>query len=207
TTMIGRIGGDEYALFIPYRLEEGVIARKMEQLCREMKLEEIAVQISYSAGICFSPDFGQCYETLYNNADIALLTSKRRGKNQYQIYKEGMDLPSGSLVETKETKLLDGASEAVFVSDAFTGEIIYINAPASEILCRSKEQCLGRKCHNLFWDREVSCDRCSCIEQHRQDYYEEDTLFGEEELPIHIKAKTGEWENREVRIHYIRVGK
>ncbi|MGL4547727.1 EAL domain-containing protein [Eubacterium aggregans] len=127
TNMISRMGGDEFAVFIPYKFEMDDLCSRMEKLCHALSFEIAEFPIFCSAGVCTSPENGLDFEQLYYNADMALLTAKKDGKHQYRIFVEGMNAPNKEQIEVKAALLLDDVSDAMFVCDAVTSEIIFIN--------------------------------------------------------------------------------
>lgn len=90
--MAGRIGGDEYLLFLPQVSGRDEIKFYASKICSifqsfpENVLENLPV--SCSVGISSYPQDGTDYETLVQKADQALYSSKRYGKNQYYFYSE-----------------------------------------------------------------------------------------------------------------------
>lgn len=88
--ILGRIGGDEFVIFIKDIAEVTSIERKAEQVCSifrslSMKAEE---KVSVSIGISFYDGNGTSYETLFSQADRALYEAKKAGKDRYQIFRE-----------------------------------------------------------------------------------------------------------------------
>lgn len=93
---LGRIGGDEFAVYMPLsnmpdeneRYE--VIKSKADRLCAGIgKIAEKLRQdmkVSCSIGIALDPEHGTTYEQLYQSADEALYQSKNSGKNKYSIF-------------------------------------------------------------------------------------------------------------------------
>lgn len=87
--ILGRMGGDEFAAFIPIPDEAWVhgktkeLANAFEHLCT---VQDTEWNLSASIGIAIYPIHGANFETLYRNADTALYQSKRRGKNSYTLY-------------------------------------------------------------------------------------------------------------------------
>lgn len=92
---LGRIGGDEFAVYLTFNSKADakerrvIIQSRAEQLSRMIKeiAEEIEqdIRVSCSIGIAMAPEHGTSYEKLYQSADRALYQSKKAGKNQYKI--------------------------------------------------------------------------------------------------------------------------
>ena len=55
--------------------------------------------------------------------------------------------------------VLDAISEIVYVSDAETHEILYINEAGKKIL----GDCLGETCYKLFHGKSAECTNCPCL--------------------------------------------
>ncbi len=92
--IIGRIGGDEFAILAK---DIGSIDRMKElalQICHLVSFMEGTDQkISCSVGISCYPKDGYTFEELYQKADIALYEAKNHGRNQFAIYDDsGKDL-------------------------------------------------------------------------------------------------------------------
>lgn len=87
--VVGRIGGDEFVVFIPIPSLNWV-ELKVKNLSHILQYEftdgEKSCHISASIGVAVSPDAGTNFETLYQNADIALYQTKKKGKNSYTFY-------------------------------------------------------------------------------------------------------------------------
>lgn len=88
--LVGRIGGDEFAILMKGVSDKEILKTKAESLLenirREYRNDEASHTIKASVGIARFPEDGQTYDELYNNADIALYDSKKRGKNVVTIY-------------------------------------------------------------------------------------------------------------------------
>ncbi|MEG1923971.1 MAG: diguanylate cyclase [Clostridia bacterium] len=85
--LIGRLGGDEFLLFlkdIPY---DDVIDRRAQLICQMINLKLNAdVIVTGSLGISMYPRDGLSFDELYSKADIALYQSKNTGKGKYAFY-------------------------------------------------------------------------------------------------------------------------
>ncbi|MEG2799412.1 MAG: hypothetical protein RR925_05955, partial [Erysipelotrichaceae bacterium] len=73
---------------------------------------------------------------------------------------------------------------------------------ACHFIDKNKYECIGAKCYQLFWDKCKNCDRCLSINQ-LNSYYEEDTVMKDGKTSVHIKAKLGKWDGKDVKIHYL----
>ncbi len=92
--LIGRIGGDEFFVFLKKCNNDDIIASKAREICAEFlkTFEEtgFAVNISASIGIVKSPEYGTTFESLYSYADVALYHVKAKGKNGFAFYDKTM---------------------------------------------------------------------------------------------------------------------
>ena len=89
--ILGRIGGDEFVVFIPVNDMESTIAKAellVSSLRQTCSYHSSSWNITSSIGIALYPDAGTDFDTLYKNADTALYESKRLGKNRYSFFRE-----------------------------------------------------------------------------------------------------------------------
>lgn len=88
--IVGRIGGDEFVVFItaPSRVWVEEKAQKLlDKLRYDFKNDGKQCHISTSIGIALSPEAGTDFEALYQNADFALYQVKKHGKDGYTIFR------------------------------------------------------------------------------------------------------------------------
>lgn len=82
---VGRVGGDEFVVFLPYIESERSVACYAEAVCKALSTIIIGsnntFKISGSVGISFSSRDGKSYETLLQVADERAYKAKKRGKN------------------------------------------------------------------------------------------------------------------------------
>ena len=90
--IVGRIGGDEFVVYMRKTDSREVAVSRIESLIK--KVEELSFMemngknITISAGMAFAPEHGTGYLDLYKNADTALYKTKQNGRDGYNIYEE-----------------------------------------------------------------------------------------------------------------------
>lgn len=88
--IIGRIGGDEFAVFYPIT-GPAAVEDKAKALSKALNKTHTALgytwMMSASIGIVLAPQDGCNFETLYQSADAALYQTKKHGKNSYSFFK------------------------------------------------------------------------------------------------------------------------
>ena len=89
--VIGRIGGDEFIVFLRGMNHKSHIESKAADICKIFSLiynddDDSGVKISGSLGIALFPKDGDTFDELYKKADTALYKSKRAGKSCYTFY-------------------------------------------------------------------------------------------------------------------------
>ena len=96
--IIGRIGGDEFIIFLRnFKGESGISSLNdrinLELLSRMHELvgEIIPFSIGVSIGVSFIPTDGREYELLFRKADTALYQVKQHGKHGYNIFSDSME--------------------------------------------------------------------------------------------------------------------
>ena len=86
---VARFGGDEFLIIIPQlsRLEDlrKVADKIMATFTKPIIIKEQEFFVTASAGIAVFPVDGDSSETLIKNADLAMYTSKKEGKNRYTL--------------------------------------------------------------------------------------------------------------------------
>lgn len=95
--VVGRIGGDEFCVFLSGVWDRRVLGKKAEDVLKVFRgflTSKGRRRFSCSIGISVYPDDGKDYGTLFQNADIALYWAKEKGKNGYSFYQNKMGLPS-----------------------------------------------------------------------------------------------------------------
>ncbi len=91
TDIIGRIGGDEFAAFIPIpniawtETKAQELTAALDTVCTD---KNASWKMSVSIGISLYPFHGKDFAALYLRADNALYQTKQHGKNGFTIYQD-----------------------------------------------------------------------------------------------------------------------
>lgn len=90
--IIGRVGGDEFMIFLKAVPTTEIIrreAKKVEDFFRSFQVgDPVRYDVRASIGVAIFPYEGNDFETLYKAADQGLYKAKRRGKNQLAFYED-----------------------------------------------------------------------------------------------------------------------
>jgi predicted signal transduction protein with EAL and GGDEF domain len=92
---VGRLGGDEFTLYLvdvgePQNAAR-VARRILAELARPFVLGQHEIVMSASIGIAVCPADGKDVELLLGNADVAMYHAKEQGRNNYQFYSRAMN--------------------------------------------------------------------------------------------------------------------
>lgn len=95
--LFGRIGGEEFAIFLTGSAEKATfnlaenLRKKIENL--KLKINAHTITFTISIGIAMlshSDDYNNCISNLLNNSDKALYQAKNSGRNKTVIYQKGV---------------------------------------------------------------------------------------------------------------------
>lgn len=135
--LIGRIGGDEFVIVLPY-LGKGYTAptvakHVIEALSQPFEIDELSLSISASVGISFYPAQGTDVDTLLHRADLAMYHAKATGRGNYQIFTPELSLriDKSSSVEARiKEGLLHNHFELHYqpVMDIDSGRLVAVEA-------------------------------------------------------------------------------
>jgi diguanylate cyclase (GGDEF)-like protein/PAS domain S-box-containing protein len=96
TNMVARFGGDEFTILLTEirdSADAAVVAQRiMDALMCPLNLAGHEVVITPTIGIAIFPEDGDNTEVLFRNADTAMYSAKRRGKNHFQLYNNAMNV-------------------------------------------------------------------------------------------------------------------
>ena len=89
TDIVGRMGGDEFIIFLKDVGSGGQAEKRADEIIRALERllpGETMCTLSCSVGIACSPECGTTFFELYDKADKALYIAKNKGKNQFATY-------------------------------------------------------------------------------------------------------------------------
>ncbi len=93
--IVGKIGGDEFVVFLQNIPSDKLLflkSRVLNELFRTTHSNgEISCKISCSVGISIYPTDGTNYHELFHKADIAMYAAKNSGKDSCCLYTEGLE--------------------------------------------------------------------------------------------------------------------
>lgn len=93
--IVGRVGGDEFAIFCRDIRNEQLIAKKTAAINEELLAsakeyigEDMNIPLGASVGAVVVPDEGRDFAELYKKADKALYSAKQNGKHGYAFFRD-----------------------------------------------------------------------------------------------------------------------
>lgn len=86
----GRMGGDEFIVYMNEINSRESVLMKAEQISRELQIEISgsrgkSLPVTCSIGIVISPEHGETFEELFEKADSAVYQAKKEGKNTFVL--------------------------------------------------------------------------------------------------------------------------
>ena len=182
--IVGRLGGDEFLVFMRNVPSQELVLRKAKEMCNAVsKLFEQDKGVFCSVGVSCCPEDGRSYEELYRRADKALYAAKNNGRNQFVLYREvehGSQEGSFQLTNIDQEEpgnasglsavlerrylseqLLDQLDAIVYVSDPETYELYYVNRAMYSSSGYAEGECVGRKCYEAIMGRSEPCPFCT----------------------------------------------
>lgn len=133
--VVGRIGGDEFAVLLSSDCSVQNAANRGEMICSAFRHtysgEKQDYKISCSVGIALSAA-GDSYDSLFRKADLALYRAKSLGKDQYSIYTAELNqiasfgtmrINQNDTMDSGGLKLKERIFELMYGSVDFSGSI------------------------------------------------------------------------------------
>ncbi len=109
TDVVGRVGGDEFLIFLKHLNEESLLEKEARKLCYFFRNFQAGEYVKYAAtasiGVAIFPNDGKDFESLYKAADTALYIAKKRGKNQLAFYGDDEHKSEGRKQVEKDSRI------------------------------------------------------------------------------------------------------
>lgn len=219
--VLGRIGGDEFAILMKNCKTEQIVREKAGQLCQKLAAL-FDDSVSCSIGVSFYAKDGTYFYQLYQNADIALYQSKRQGKNQVQFYLPSMKQESWTVNSTEidelrtempviaaapgleehlTSQLLEELNDVIYVSDPKTYELLFINRTIKEDL-NIIDDYIGKKCYKVLQGRDTPCPFCTNDKLKFNEYYVWEHTNELMNRDFIVKDKLIQWQGRTARMEF-----
>ncbi len=133
---IARQGGDEFTALLIDIDHEGVTLvanRILDSLSQPFILQDQEITITPSIGISLYPSDGEDVETLIKHADTAMYRAKEQGRNNFQLYIQGMSTQLSNRLEMENSlrKALTRNEFILYYQPQFqidTGEMVGMEA-------------------------------------------------------------------------------
>lgn len=107
----GRVGGDEFIIFMKDISSKQVVYEKAKQLCEGIEglysNNKWNKKTSVSIGVAIQEGKDHTYTDLFQKADIALYHAKERGKNCFEVFKDKVDMTAYSNSHIDDSPLTD----------------------------------------------------------------------------------------------------
>jgi diguanylate cyclase (GGDEF)-like protein len=91
---VGRLGGDEFQVIIPNRVDRKRVAQVAKDIIHALShpysIEGHSIVVGASVGIALAPDDGTASEELVRNVDLALYAAKDAGRGRFHFYAQDL---------------------------------------------------------------------------------------------------------------------
>ena len=205
--LTGRLGGDEFLVFVIGEDYESDVCSLAQKLCD--RLSELEVQdkkITVSVGIAFVEEALRDFKTLYQSADAALYVAKCRGKNTYAVY-HALQFQKQHAYFNMDTAILDELDSFVYIINAKTYDIIYCNTALLQALGVDEVEAKGHKCYELLAQCSQTCPGCEQRELFFDAFISRDMSFFNGKVPVTLREKFFKWGNLTLRLGLARFKK
>lgn len=115
--ILGRMGGDEFALFLPnLNAKEGMdVAERIRKSMEELRLVEAPIHSTVSIGVVSYPEHGETIKELFTKVDAAVYRAKETGRNRCHLYRpEDRDLENIQSRLKEKERVIKAISEDRF---------------------------------------------------------------------------------------------
>lgn len=191
-SIAGRIGGDEFLIFVDRILNKAQASSLAENLCDKLNIQYVVngetLHTSASVGLVTVPSKEANFKEMFQQADSALYEAKFSGKATYVCFEgskcrkhDNYILRDGCIARQYlgEHCMLDQLDDAIFIIDELTYDVLFMNSVAEKMFEITEYR--DRKCYDLLQGFSQPC------------------VFCREHLPGKNTFQT--WENTNSRLH------
>lgn len=205
----GRLGGDEFSVFIPGISKKEQIEEIAGNLGKDIADMPCDIKHTASIGIYMKSDDEDIdYYEMYRRADKALYSSKRAGKNRYNFYEDTGIAEENLSDETKavftdtEYMLLDNYNAISYISDLNNYDLYYINNACKKNLGMQPddESYVGRKCYEVLQGRSEPCPFCTNNILDNKKTYIWNHVNDNDGCTYVLKDSVGDWNGHRSRL-------
>ena len=104
--LVGRLGGDEFQIVIPNRIEPARLRHMAKDIIRSLSepysVDGQTIIIGASIGIAVAPDDGTSGDDLVRNADLALYAAKDAGRGRHHFYAQDLHAAAHARAEVEK---------------------------------------------------------------------------------------------------------
>lgn len=138
--IIARLGGDEFCVFIQELTEQQALAlaeQIVSAMSRAFSIDRRIVKVGASLGLVKLSTYHRDFESLLNEADMAMYVAKREGKNKVKVFDESVKVQireNKQIVQTLNDALANDSFFLVFmpIVDSYSNKV-----KKSEVLLRT----------------------------------------------------------------------
>lgn len=202
-TILGRLGGDEFLVFMTDFADDSVLYDKARIVATELQSVqqdgENRIAIRNSIGIAFSPRHGSKFHDLYVKADTALGYAKKAGKSCYNVFGDTVS-EIEPLEYTNREWLIDELEEIVYISDLTDYTLLYVNRVGRELTGMRLEDLQKYKCYKVLQGRNTPCPFCNNTRLSKDKFFVWEYDNPHLKKNFIVKDKLVEWNGRTVRM-------
>ncbi|MCC0714405.1 PAS domain-containing protein [Clostridioides sp. ES-S-0077-01] len=195
--IVGRIGGDEFIVFLKNIQSFENAKKKAEKICdifRNSYTEnKKTYKISGTVGISFVPEHGTIFKELYRKADVALYYAKSKGKDKYALYNDYIyqnelknNISDNNIKELNEyekskpilKEVIDSIDNYMYIVNPNTYELIIVNNKIENLDLGIKS---GETCYKALLKSDSPCNNCPIkgLKENRHSKFKTETnTFG-----------------------------
>ncbi|MDO5111669.1 MAG: ATP-binding protein [Clostridia bacterium] len=100
-------------------------------------------------------------------------------------------------------RLLDDAASAIYVCDAQTYALLYVNRPCAQIAGKPVEEASGNTCYRYLKGRQTPCEDCYIRDASRENYTIREYTSDLTGRCYHLRGKLIDWEGRPALLEYL----